>query len=1471
VPIKPNIDILRQEFMNNGSNKSLQVTTPTPESEQGIVPVPGQYAQPAPFGSYKTQNVNYPKDVVQLDVYNDQDFFFETINDASSYRVSGDTVSIDVETELTGVGYESGDFRVAIRPLRHYLGSPEGIKLIIQDVSADRLEVRLVPSLITPVEGFVTTEEANRANAEFISHFGGRFFTLEKQVVLSNLFLSLSTTTGISINDYIQDRFTIRNNPYSIIFKLNEPLPVTTNVGSLVWVTQELNPPVVEPVMIIPRVRGRRLRYIKGPNFDVIRKQSAVTETSHRSWDDILSNPQTSAQTLRTIFTQSFVEGMQLNVDYRRFENFVKFSNAVDRIENFNYKVGLIENYYNLSSSISDTNASQSIYVQAQVQDALTKIDTVIGNFDGFERYMYFESSSYLTSSFGEFLDMAWPKATSTKPYQLYSITSSQVESWLEGIIGSASLHDNINAYSLRKNVPEHILQQQDNLVDSFVNMLGHFYDIQYEYINQIPKVYDRQESLTEGFAKELVYHIGESLGVNFGNGDDFEELWSYTLGVDTSGSFSNTNPLKLTGEDRTREVWKRVINNLPLLLRTKGTERGVRALINCFGIPSTILRIKEFGGPEMDFDRASQYRHDRFNYGTVVSGSSRIEVPYQALRQSSTFPEAVELMVRLAPTSSNTPVLQRLFRFGSVIVSAFSGSHIRFQSGASTTDFASSIYDGAPHHIAVQNDGSNLTCYVTRNNYGQPVTTSGSLSGVSMPTSNASVIIPTTAGERSSGMSGSVQELRYWTDPLSVRVLQAHAISPTSFFNDEAISRTGGTGSYTELGARFTFGSDNKKINHFLTSSVSSSHPNQSLSTFTGGTEIKASFINYANTTPSMIPWNETYYMEWPDVAGNRQISNKIRLESTIRTSEDLYPNKQTLTSLQDLQPTDSPRLGIYLSPTDEINQDIAEQFGGISLDDYIGAYEDIYNEDYPKLKHLKTFYFRKGQGRYKSQNYIRLLQYYNGSLFTLIKRLVPHRANLQTGLVIEPDILSRSKVRSIRKPQYEDEYYEGEIELPTKIDFVTGDIKLIKSDTDPFTTSVDNGIPITPDDNITATTLIVDPGEIKTVEEYQLTAVTQIIDPGSMTYVVETEGEGDLTWTGDTPIIVVGSGRLESSLSGSLPIRIVPRGEDLTLTGSISETRTIVTPIGEYIQLNSSEIDANVTSYYGDKTEGAQYEFYTWTGPVDDPTVYVGSGLVSNSADFIYVPAVDSAYSNPFGLTVYTNRRSKWISPDDYAYKPGGDILRREAMAQGRGWTSTSDITYSGSYGQYPIARLGVRLVQGGAGGPWRYSVTTNRLINQSLSGYLLIPLPYNEAPNAIYSLSFTPRLTPIAYVIQFGSGSAEYEFTGTATVDEPFTLQSKAANGLLYLQAGIGDNFESLKISILNFPGQFQDYMIGPQASLGQRNQKYNGCKLTAPDFNEDSPDTIDGGPVVTITQGPSTTLIVKPTIDGTYEFK
>ena len=50
------------------------------------------------------------------------------------------------------------------------------------------------------------------------------------------------------------------------------------------------------------------------------------------------------------------------------------------------------------------------------------------------------------------------------------------------------------------------------------------------------------------------------------------------------------------------------------------------------------------------------------------------------------------------------------------------------------------------------------------------------------------------------------------------------------------------------------------------------------------------------------------------------------------------------------------------------------------------------------------------------------------------------------------------------------------------------------------------------------------------------------------------------------------------------------------------------------------------------------------------------------------------------------------------------------------------------------------------------------------------------------------------------------------------------------------------------------------------------RYEQCKLTSVDYNVDSPDTVDGGPVITITEGGGKVLIAKPSNQrGTFQIR
>ena len=140
---------------------------------------------------------------------------------------------------------------------------------------------------------------------------------------------------------------------------------------------------------------------------------------------------------------------------------------------------------------------------------------------------------------------------------------------------------------------------------------MGQHFDQIFLYIKHITE--QKNTHHIRGMSKDLVYHSLKSIGLE--SFDQFENanLIEYILGQSATGSeYMNTefagetlvtasNAGSLPKRDISREVWKRLYHNAPYLLKTKGTERGIRALMSCYGVPSTILNIKEYGGPVAD------------------------------------------------------------------------------------------------------------------------------------------------------------------------------------------------------------------------------------------------------------------------------------------------------------------------------------------------------------------------------------------------------------------------------------------------------------------------------------------------------------------------------------------------------------------------------------------------------------------------------------------------------------------------------------------------------------------------------------------------------------------------------------------------------------------------------------------------------------------------------------------------------
>ena len=1506
----------------------------TPTQTPAVSPLPTPTPQPTTikgFGSESNLIERYPNDAIILDVRNAVNVFLESNYRVNTYIQEGNDITVDVEQDIKDLGYTSGKYLVEYKFHRNYLGSGDGHRVEIQEISSDGLEARITASPSNTLD-----------NSDFLSFFAAGLFALPKAQTLSNLFLFKSTDTGVEsyrVFDYVQDRFTLSINPYSIVLKFSTPLPTTVAIGDRIWIAQQLNDPIVDTITMVPPKPKRNQTRIAGPNWDVLNKTQTTVTTPYKDWDDILTtNTQTTEGIINSLLSGSLIEGVNLNVDYRRFSNHIVLGSAVERLENFKYKLTLLENYNekiaDLSTNLTGLAGSAvtgSAAFQANVINLQTKRAALLGSFDSYEKYLFNQSSSYESSSYGEFYPSTWPKQNSSKPYINHSVTSSQAEDWYSGIYTSASLYDNNNGQALYKLIPAHVLENESNdQYTLFVSMMGHYFDIMLLYIKQISETTNRNQSIYEGFSKDLIYHVAKNLGVDFENGNVLEELWAYTLGTDSTGSLASS--FDSTSDERTKEIWKRIINNLPFLLKTKGTERGVRALINCYGIPQTILRIREYGGAEPEFDSKTDLQYERFFYALKVGPNEatgnlqQISAPWTTLTQNQLTPMSVEIRAKMAGNVTGSRILlESANRWKIEAFESGSGTHLGFflKNASSnvwaTASVSCSIYDNKFHQIALirsaETDATSTTQTYTlidkSVNYDKVTTTftaSLVVDGATSSSYNQSFVtastlfVGATNGNVYSSWSGSIQELRYWTKPLQNSILDNHTLAPTSYQGNLEDAYTGSTSSFYDLGFRMCLGSDNKRVNLSATSSIRSQHPDQFKTTFFTGEVAQATFINYSvAATSSYEPITEKHSLEWPDLGGNRSVGTKIRIESTttagVGGAPELWRDNSVQRSLSDAQPPDSSRLGVYLSPQNEINQDIAEQFGGISIDDYIGDPSYLSLDTYPGLDRLKWEYSRKfSLGRNNPQNYIRLLKHYDASLFQLIKKFVPYRANTQVGLVIEPTIIERAKARTTI-PSFEELQYSASIDVGPEAIWTPGGA-IQDGDGEPFRNqlgSFNNGY--VPEGTIGGdeSDYIRLSGEEQRVAEYN-----DIISYPTYDYQAPRQNIDMIPDFNSPAVSYVVLDGTEVELS---PTFEESRANEFNNLGLDDNPSTPVSMTGE--------VDLGVSQYGRDtRVLGSQYAFMTWATSGSGATV--SAPYMITSSHYSYHEALNptiitgrySERSNNaddvYGLNVFGGRAFS----GSRALESNLTIFTSSAAFQDNLWTSQygmhirSAFTQSGFFygtalygssyygvGSNPISSTGNYhwRMSSGSG---LYFINNSGASASAYSGSVSFDAFYykpteNQTRDYLYDVSVTLTSVNTTCNLVLGFGGFATQYTQSIAVpsfptETTYTYRTRAdGNQLtLLLKVSSASNggavfIKNLSAKSINYRAEVQDFHL--QDSYGMRNARYDGCKMTSTDYNVDSLDTVDGGPVITITVGGGTEFASVPTTRGNFQIR
>ena len=887
-------------------------------------------------------------------------------------------IAIDIYKEFDNLKLTAGTFRIAVNFFKNLIGSYELQHLRIDEISSDRTEIRLRaidadnPQFLTQITSYA--QNVKQTNDTYYKNYLLNFSR-------NNCVLFVNS---VVIGEYLY-------------VKLDEPLSANIDINFKCWIVEEQKDTFIDRVSISTSTPERQFNRLANPNWQATSITNISSETGFKTWTDLLgSSTQTSQQIVDAYFSGS-LSGVKLNIDYSDFNNFIFYSSATERLENFKYKLELIEYYTSQSLVISQVSGSVATTNQIDFEQQKTNL---ISGFDEFEKYLYYESSSKITTYeipavtsnintvTGSYIQPV-PKSNLTIPYTLYSITSSQFTTWYNNVFDSASLYDSLNVKSLAYTIPEFIRTNESNAsIITFANMLGHHYDILYTYINHMSQTLTREENPKLGMPNELLYSVAKQFGWNLIDGNQQQELWSYVLGTDESGipttGSNSVNGTSLSAKDRTYAIWRRIVNNLPLLLKSKGTKRSVQALLSCYGIPQSMISINEYGGPRLE--RAPVYEKLNFDYALDLSGSAAgtVTVNY------NTPINAVELRFRTDDIVANPfiPNTMNLFTIGSnaVTIDFTSGNKGTMQING-TSSAAIEIYNDEWLTTVLRTNGTNLDLITKKSKYGKIVAAVSASATASFSSPGTITLGGATGGSR---FVGQLQELRLWSSSLQDSAFDNHVKAPAAY--------NGNVDAYDELLFRLPL---TQKIDHSLTGSLPGVQPVSS--------SISASFTGWSVNTP-YDSIEETYYYDAISLGAGTYDDNKIRIESN-----ELVGNLDVKTRAErsqfDRAPLDSKKLGVYFSPQTMIDEDIIAQLGFTDLDQYIGDPGETEAKDYPRLIQAAQGYWKKYAERNDINAYIKIFTLFDLSFFKQLEQLLPARADKLTGILIQPNVLERSK----------------------------------------------------------------------------------------------------------------------------------------------------------------------------------------------------------------------------------------------------------------------------------------------------------------------------------------------------------------------------------------------------------------------------------------------------------------------------
>jgi hypothetical protein len=987
-------------------------------------------------------------DYIEMNIYDLNNKFLFQVSPFLNFKIPPTSLSEDgqltkdldfsPDVDLNNLNITVGNFITEYNILRPKIINTNNKIFFIKEISSDRTELRISTNNIIYNEVLDNSVLSYIDEIQSLGYFKEFYINIGNGILIPAINIALDNNTS----------------PSTVLIKLLNPLPLDIVLLTPLSVSEKISNTQKFQVSFTPDIIEEKIPSLRSANFDIELDNIRANPTQYFSLSQITDSKSSVNSQLQSLLGLVSSSQFSINIDYTNLSNFIHYSSGVNRLDGFKYKLNLIETYTAASSSAASFT---TLAAQQDAQNYKNQLNGVIQSFDGYEKFLYYESSSF-----------AWPKQNSVKPYINYASTSSQGLQWYSGSYDSASLYDINNQNYLIYALPTYINEDSsNNNLFKYVSSIGLMFDEIWLYTKAITDLYQSKNSLTDGISKDLVYFALQSMGVNVYPDQDGENVFQYLYGVTPDGKYlPNTGSYEtlitasqysMPGQDQEKGIYKRLYHNLPLLLKSKGTNRFIQYLNTIFGIPTTIMGYTEYGGVDKS-TVTTEYEFDRFTY-SLISNDGDVSIPWTYLSQSfnktgfnDIVPDAIEF--RFKKDSTNFLSTSSLFKckdgpsqfFNFNLSPATTGSNNSIYSGstgtfgyftfnltgssggASVSTTALPIFqpdsnEANWYNVLIQRRYPNrrlnetgsdqyYDIYVRNNIYGEIghsvsaslYVTDANINRYWYEKGNKNIELGHYTGfSAENEFTGFYQELRLWSNNLSESKFNIHVLNPESIEGNTTGS------SFNDLAARFTLGNNLYTYNHSVTTKIYSTHPDQNTQILT------ASFSNFPNQN-NYSSFTETYYTNVANSGYANPVTDKVRIMSGSTYGTQLLPNKSI--EVQPLLPTtkDIHLLDASLSPQDEIDRDIIASLGATyTIDDYIG---DPSGDSIANLDKLRFDHFKKYKKPFNYKDYIRLIEFFHTSLFRTLKDFIPARTNVATGMVIKPNILERS-TQQINDPE--------------------------------------------------------------------------------------------------------------------------------------------------------------------------------------------------------------------------------------------------------------------------------------------------------------------------------------------------------------------------------------------------------------------------------------------------------------------